>query len=77
MRFTILIVWREPNNHGDNWYFCAHNLNGVNRNNQQTLIYPNLASANRPIQHSEELPVPSIQCLALAKFILKRRRFLT
>ncbi len=42
----------------DDCYFCALNLKGINRKNRQTLVYRNLASAIRPVPHSEELPVP-------------------
>ncbi len=63
MRFAIPMVLREPKNHVDDCYFCALNLKGINRKNRQTLAYHNLASAIRPVPHSEELPVPIFSVL--------------
>ncbi len=63
MRFAIPLVWREPKNHVDDCYFCALNLKGINRKNRQTLFYRNLASAIRPVPHSEELPAPTFSVL--------------
>ncbi len=47
----------------DDCYFSALNLKGINRKNRQTLVYRNLASATRPVPHSEELPVPIFSVL--------------
>ena len=58
MGFGIPMIWREPKNHIDDCYFCALNLSGINRKNRNTLKYPNLDSARRPVSHCEELPVP-------------------
>ncbi|KAI0986960.1 hypothetical protein GJ496_007758 [Pomphorhynchus laevis] len=63
MRFAIPMVWRKPNNHGNDCYFRAQNLKNINRNSFQTLIYPNLTSAMRPVLHSEEQPVPNFSAL--------------
>lgn len=63
MRFAVPMVWREPKNHLDDCYFCALNLKGINRKNRQTLVYPNLASAIRPVPHSEGLPIPVFSVL--------------
>lgn len=63
MRFAIPMVWREPSDHMNDCYFCGINLKGINRKNRQTLVYPNLASAIRPVPHSEELPVPVFSVL--------------
>ena len=56
--FGIPMVWREPKNHFDDCYFCAVNTKGINRKNRNSLIYPNLESAIRPIPHCSEIPVP-------------------
>lgn len=58
LKFGIPMVWREPTNHVTDCYFCAVNVSGINRNNRNSLIYPNLQSARRPVAHSEDIPVP-------------------
>ncbi len=63
MRFAIPMVRREPKNHVDDCYFCVLNLKGINRKNQQTLVYRNLVSGIRPVPHIEELPVPIFSVL--------------
>ena len=55
--FVIPMVWREPNDHCNDCYFCAVNTKGINRKKRNSLTYPNLDSAIRPVLHSEELPI--------------------
>ncbi len=38
-------------------------MKGINRKNRQTLVYRNLASAIRPVSHSDDLPVPIFSVL--------------
>jgi len=57
LRFVIPMVWREPQGHRNDCYFCAMKTKGINRKNRNSLTYPNLDSAIRPVPHSEELPV--------------------
>jgi len=52
------MVWREPKSHFDDRYFSAVNTKGINRKNRNSLVYPNLESAIRPIPHCNEIPVP-------------------
>ncbi|KAI0986577.1 hypothetical protein GJ496_006190 [Pomphorhynchus laevis] len=63
MRFATPTVWRKPNDHENDCYFCAQTLKGIYRNNCQTLIYPNLSLAMKPVLYSEELPVPNFSVL--------------
>ncbi|GBL92366.1 hypothetical protein AVEN_174668-1 [Araneus ventricosus] len=51
------MVWREPQNHFDDCYFCLVNINGINRNNRSKWTYPDLVSARRPDPHSELEPI--------------------
>ena len=53
------MIWREQKNHVDDCYFCLVNVKGYNKRNKHKLQYPNLASALRPIPHSEKIPVPT------------------
>ena len=61
LSFGVPMIWREPQNHFDDCYFCAINLKGINRKNRKHLKYPSLPSAIRPVPHSEEVPVPEFK----------------
>ncbi|KAK5649680.1 hypothetical protein RI129_000709 [Pyrocoelia pectoralis] len=63
LKFGVPMVWREPRNHHDDCYFCLVNIKGINRNNRQKWPYPDLDSANRPVLHSEQIPIPSFSSL--------------
>ena len=52
------MVWREPTNHVTDYYFCAVDVAGINRNNRDSRKYPDLQSARRPVAHYDEIPVP-------------------
>ena len=56
--FAVPMVWREPQNHADDCYFCLINITGFNASSRKKIEYPNLRSAMRPIPHSDDLPVP-------------------
>ena len=58
LRFGIPMVWREPNNHFNECYFCLVDLKGFIRYKKKTWNYPDLGSARRPVPHCEEVPVP-------------------
>lgn len=58
MKFGIPMIWREPRDHVSDCYFCLTNVSGITSKSKRTVSYPNLPSAMRPIQHSDELPVP-------------------
>jgi len=57
LRFAIPMVWREPKDPCNNCHFCVVKTKGINRKNRNSLTYPNINSAIRPVPHSEELPV--------------------
>lgn len=63
LKFGIPMVWREPTNHIDDCYFCLVNITGINKNNHKKWYYPDLASARRPIPHSDEVPIPTFHLL--------------
>ena len=58
LKFGIPMVWREPANHITDCYFCAIDLNGINRKNRGIVKYLDLHSARRPVAHCDEIPVP-------------------
>ena len=54
LKFGIPIIWREPENHTNDFNFCAINLTGINKKKRKSLIYPNLLSALGPVAHCDE-----------------------
>ena len=55
--FAIPLVWQEPKDHCNDYYFCAVKIKGINRKNRNSLRHSNLDCVIRPVPHSEELPV--------------------
>lgn len=58
LHFGIPMVWREPQNHSTDCYFCTCNVKGFNAKNKKGIIYPNLPSAMRPVAHGPGIPIP-------------------
>jgi hypothetical protein len=59
LRFGIPMVWRQPINHVDDFYFCMCTLKGFNTKSEKAITYSNLPSAIRPVPHGPDLPVPN------------------
>ncbi|GBL93711.1 hypothetical protein AVEN_166756-1 [Araneus ventricosus] len=58
--FGIPMIWREPKNHTDDWFFfffCSSDLSGYNFKNKKNILYPNHQSALRPVLHNLGIPV--------------------
>ncbi|GFU67579.1 uncharacterized protein TNCV_1643281 [Trichonephila clavipes] len=53
--FETPMIWREPQNHHDDCYFCVVKINGINPGNRNKWSYPNLSSAQRPQSKSREV----------------------
>ena len=58
LRFGVPMVWRRPQNHHDDCYFCLVNIKGFNRYKKRKWEYLDLKSARRPVLHCESIPVP-------------------
>jgi hypothetical protein len=58
MKFGIPMLWREPQDHHEDCYFCSVDMSGYNRNKKKFWKYPNLKSASRPVPHSDKIPIP-------------------
>ena len=57
--FGIGMVWREPQDHISDCYFCLCRVSGFNKKNKDSIVYPNLKSARRPVPHGPLIPIPS------------------
>ncbi len=58
MTFRNSMVWREPKNQVNDYYFLLVMTSGYNMKNKQKLTYPSLNSAVRPVSQSDEISVP-------------------
>lgn len=59
LKFGVPMIWQEQKNHYDDCYFCMTKIVGINKNNRHKWKYPNISSAQRPIPHSENVPIPA------------------
>ncbi|GBM82659.1 hypothetical protein AVEN_200563-1 [Araneus ventricosus] len=59
LRFPM--IWREPTNHSDDFYFCSLNVHGFNAKNRKGIVYPNIPSAMRPVPHVPRIAIPKPQ----------------
>ena len=58
LKFAVSMIWGEQKYHITDCYFCLTKIEGYNQKNKKSIVYPNLASAIRPVPHSVDLPVP-------------------
>jgi len=60
MPIAVPMVWRGPSNQSSDCYFCLTPpvASGMNRKRKQSIDYPNITSAIRPVPHGKDLPVP-------------------
>ncbi|UYV83317.1 hypothetical protein LAZ67_23000493 [Cordylochernes scorpioides] len=58
MPFAVPMIWREPEDHSSDCYFCLTKTTGITSKSRHTVEYPDLPSAMRPVPHSDILPVP-------------------
>ena len=58
MQFGVSMVWPEPKNYHNYCYFCMVDMSGRNQQKKKDWYYPDIESAQRPIPHCTEVPVP-------------------
>ena len=58
MPFAIPMIWREQKDHVTDCYFCLTKVSGFSSKSRQSIVYPNLQSAMRPVPHDPSLPIP-------------------
>lgn len=56
--FSSQTLWREPQNHIDDCYFCVTNVVGINSKNYKSLKYPEVASVSKPVPRRKNDPLP-------------------
>ncbi|XP_076799828.1 uncharacterized protein LOC143444920 [Clavelina lepadiformis] len=60
MSFVVPRVWREPQNHHDDCYFCMINISKYCKiSGRRAMAYPSTPSSIAPVPHSEALPIPN------------------
>ena len=62
MSFAVPRVWRKPQNHHNNYYFCMINISKYRKvSGRRAMTYPSIRvhSSIAPVPHSETLPVPN------------------
>jgi hypothetical protein len=52
------MVWREQKDHFPDCYVCLTKLDGYNSKAKHAIVYPNIPSALRPLEHDDSLPIP-------------------
>ncbi|KAH9632283.1 hypothetical protein HF086_010208 [Spodoptera exigua] len=55
MPFAVPMIWTEQRDHVSDCYFCLTDVKGINYKKKNTVIYPNLSSAIRPVSHCKKL----------------------
>ena len=58
LSFGPPMIWKEATDHSQ-CYFCVINLTGVNTKKRRSLTYPEVASVQKTIPHSDDLPKPN------------------
>lgn len=59
MAFGIPMIWTDPGTHEpDNCYVCKNFITGMNRAKSRRVEYHSVPSANTPVLHSNQIPVP-------------------
>lgn len=56
--FGIPMIWKKPTNHNDDCYFCCTNVLGFSTKTKHKIVYPACSSAERPVLHGDDFPVP-------------------
>lgn len=61
LSFGVPMILTDPGEHNsDNCYACANKICGVNRKGLKRRVYISVRSAQIPLPHSDEIPIPSL-----------------
>ena len=61
------MVWREPQNHLSDCYFCAVKTTGLTYKTRSSVDYSSLPSTIQPVPYSDELPIPTFHGFQLSE----------
>ena len=63
LKFGEPIIWREPQNHHDDCYFCVFDVVGLNKRTKKSnkFGYPGSKSTIRSVATSDYIPVPVLK----------------
>ena len=57
MSFAVPRVWKEPQNHHDDCYFCMINISKYRKVRGRAMTYPSILSSIALVPHRDALPV--------------------
>jgi hypothetical protein len=57
--FALSMIWYEPINYFENYYFCPTKLLGFSRNSKHRTEYPYVMYGLMPMLHAQDLPITS------------------
>ena len=52
------MIWQEPKNHVDDFYFCCLIVTGFSGKNKLKIVHHNVNYTIKPIPHDDNLRVP-------------------
>ncbi|KAJ8665509.1 hypothetical protein QAD02_007171 [Eretmocerus hayati] len=58
MPFGTPMLWAKPSISHEDCYFRNCEIEGYNRKNRKSIIYPECRSSRRPVPHTPNLPIP-------------------
>ena len=61
------MVWREPQNHRNDCYFCAVRVTNLKYKTRSSITYPSMPSAIQPVPHTDELSVRNFKSFQLSE----------
>ena len=84
MKLGVPMIWLEQKDHSNDCYFCQQNYTGCTTTKKKRhIVYPNLQSAIRPVEHSKDLPVPKpqirkcgVQAVKMNIPVMKQKNFM-
>jgi hypothetical protein len=57
INFAFPLVWVYHKDHLNDWYLYITKIDGHNSKSTNTIVYPNILSALRPVKHDDSVPI--------------------